>query len=428
MRTRVNGGGEFMREDVHDAVTRVDQDRLWGRLMRMAEIGAIPGNGVNRAAFSAEDIEARKVLVDWARARNFSVAADAIGNLFIRRAGIDPHAPPVMTGSHMGSQPRGGRFDGIYGVLAGLEALEAVEAAGLRTRRPIELVAWSNEEGGRFQPCTMGSAVYTGAKSVADFLDVTDNAGIALKDALADTLAATPSIGKRELNAPAAAYIETHIEQGPLLEQEGKTIGVVTGIQGLRWFNVEVFGESAHAGTTPVGTRKDALRDAIAAINALHELTRDETDTVRFTVGRMLVTPNSPNSVASHVLFSVDVRHPDLATVDRLGAAVEPTVRNAAKHCTVKVTPTLHDDPCTFDSQVIDCVERAARSLDLPYRHIASGASHDANYMSRVCPTGMIFVPCERGISHNEAENAKPGDLAAGARVLTAALIELANR
>jgi N-carbamoyl-L-amino-acid hydrolase len=417
-----------MREADQDAVNRVDQDRLWRRHMEMARIGAIPGNGVNRAAFSREDIAARKVLISWARARKFAVAMDAIGNLFIRRAGADPRAAPVMTGSHMDSQPRGGRFDGIYGVLAGLEALEAIEEAGLATRRPIELVAWSNEEGGRFPPCTMGSAVYTGAKPLHEFLEVKDNEGIALKYALAQTLAATPTAEKRELNAPAAAYIEAHIEQGPLLEQEGKVIGVVTGIQGLRWFNVEISGETAHAGTTPVASRKDALREAIAAINALHELTRDAADMVRFTVGRMLVTPNSPNSVPNHVLFSVDVRHPDPATIARLGDAVEPTVRKAAKRCSVKVTPTLHDDPCAFDPAVVDCVERAAQALGLAHRRMASGASHDAMYLARVCPTAMIFVPCERGISHNEAENARPEDLAAGARVLTAALLELADR
>ena len=417
-----------MREDVQDAISRVDQQRLWDRHMEMARIGAIPGNGVNRAAFSREDIAARKVLISWARARKFAVAMDAIGNLFIRRTGADLRAAPVMTGSHMDSQPRGGRFDGIYGVLAGLEALEAIEETGLATRRPIELVAWSNEEGGRFPPCTMGSAVYTGAKPLHEFLEVKDNEGIALKDALGETLAATPAAEKRELNAPAAAYIEAHIEQGPLLEQEGKIIGIVTGIQGLRWFNVEISGETAHAGTTPLGLRKDALREAIAAINALHELTRDASDMVRFTVGRMLVTPNSPNSVPSHVLFSVDVRHPDPATLARLGDAVEPTVRKAAKRCSVKVTPTLHDDPCAFDPAVVDCVERAAQALGLAHRRMASGASHDAMYLARVCPTGMIFVPCEKGISHNEAENARPDDLAAGARVLTAALLDLADR
>jgi len=417
-----------MREAHQDAVDRVDRERLWRRLMEMAEIGAIPGGGVNRAAFSQEDIAARKLLISWARARNFAVAMDAIGNLFIRRAGTDPRAAPVMTGSHMDSQPRGGRFDGIYGVLAGLEALEALEEAGLRTRHPVECVAWSNEEGGRFQPCTMGSAVYTGAKPLADLLEVRDNEGVALKDALARTLAATPAVGQRELKVPAAAYIETHIEQGPLLEQEGKTIGIVTGIQGLRWFNVEVLGETAHAGTSPIAARRDALREAIAAINALQELTHDASDTVRFTIGRMLVTPNSPNSVPSHVLFSVDVRHPDPATIARLGDAIGPTVRKAVKRCSVKVTPTLHDDPCAFDPAVVDCVERAAQALQLAHRRMPSGASHDAMYLARVCPTGMIFVPCERGISHNEAENARPEDLAAGARVLTAALLELASR
>lgn len=395
--------------------------------MEMAQIGAIPRNGVNRAAFSAEDIVARKLLISWGRARNFTVTMDAIGNLFIRRAGIDPHAAPVMTGSHMDSQPRGGRFDGIYGVLAGLEALEAIEEAGARTHHPIELVAWSNEEGGRFSPCTMGSAVYTGAKALKEFLEVQDDQGITLRDALAQTLAATPAVERRDPSVP-AAYIEAHIEQGPLLERESKTIGVVTGIQGLRWFNVEVFGETAHAGTTPLGLRKDALREAVAAINALHELTRDATDTVRFTIGRLLVQPNSPNSVPSHVMFSVDVRHPDPGTIERLGAAIEPTVRNAALRCSVKVTATLHDDPCAFDPAVVDCVERAAQALQLAHRRMPSGASHDAMYLARVCPTGMIFVPCERGVSHNEAENANPEHLAAGARVLTAALLDLADR
>lgn len=417
-----------MREAAQDAVARLDGERLWARHMEMAAIGALPGGGVNRAAFSKEDIAARKLLISWARERGFAVATDAVGNLFIRRAGTDPDAPPVMTGSHLDSQPRGGRFDGVYGVLAGLAALEAIDQAGIVTRLPLELVAWSNEEGSRFPPCTMGSAVYTGARALSEFLEVRDNEGTALREALAETLAASPGLEKRELRSPAAAYIEAHIEQGPLLEQEGKTIGVVTGIQGLRWFNVEVFGETAHAGTTPLKSRKDALREAIAIIDALHELTRDETDTVRFTVGRMLVSPNSPNSVPSHVLFSVDVRHPDPETIQRLGDAVESTARSAVLRCSVKVTPTLRDDPCAFDPAVVECVEQAARALDLPCRRMPSGASHDAMYMARVCPTGMIFVPCEKGISHNEAENARPEDLAAGARVLTAALIELASR
>lgn len=417
-----------MREAHQDAVARVNQQRLWQRHMEMAQIGAIPGNGVNRAALSAEDIVARKLFIGWAQARNFTIGVDDIGNLFVRREGLDPTLPPVMTGSHMDSQPRGGRFDGIYGVLAGFEALEAIDEAGVKTRRAIEVVAWTNEEGGRFPPCTMGSAVYTRARPLEDFLDVRDNEGIVLRDALATTLAATPQATRREFKSPAAAYVEAHIEQGPLLENAGKTIGVVTGIQGLRWFNIEVFGKTDHAGTTPLALRQDALRDAVAIINALHELTRDPADVLRFTVGRMLVTPNSTNSVASHVLFSVDMRHPDPATIDRLGKAVEPLALKAARQCKVKVTPTLHDDPCVFDPQIVGAVENAARELGLPSMRLASGASHDANYMARICPTGMIFVPCEKGVSHNEAENAKPEDLAAGAKVLAATLLELANR
>lgn len=417
-----------MREAHLEAVARIDEARLWARHMHMAKIGEIPGNGVNRAALSAEDIASRRVLIGWARSRGFGVGIDAIGNLFIRREGTDPQALPVMTGSHMDSQPRGGRFDGMYGVLAGLEALEAIDEAKLSTRHPIELVVWTNEEGSRFQPCTMGSAVYTGNRTLAEVLDVTDNAGVRLGDALAETIAATPGLEQRALGAPAAAYIEAHIEQGPLLENAGKTLGVVAGIQGLRWYNVEVFGKTDHAGTTPLALRKDAVRDAINIINALRELTRDPADVTRFTVGRMLVTPNSPNSVASHVLFSVDVRHPDPAVIDRLGKAVEPTARAALTQCTMTITPTLHDDPCVFDPGVVASVERAADALGVPNMRITSGASHDANYMSRVCPAGMIFVPCAGGVSHNEAEDATPADLAAGARVLTAALLDLADR
>jgi N-carbamoyl-L-amino-acid hydrolase len=353
---------------------------------------------------------------------------DAIGNLFVRRPGSDAHAPPVLSGSHMDTQPRGGRFDGIYGVLAALEALEAIDEAGVETRRAIEVVAWSNEEGGRFAPCTMGSAVYTGAKSLEEVACTVDNDGVLLKDALAETLAAMPDARKRALNSPAAAYVEAHIEQGPMLELANKTIGVVTGIQGLRWFNVEVFGETAHAGTTPLRIRKDAVRSSMSVIQALAERAKDPQDIVRFTVGRMLVTPNSTNSVASHVLFSVDLRHPDLATVQKLGESVDSIASATAAPCSVKVTPTLHDDPCTFDAGVIQAIENAAERLGLGHMRLSSGASHDAMYMSRVCPTAMIFVPCENGVSHNEAEYAKSDDLAAGARVLTAVLLDLASR
>jgi N-carbamoyl-L-amino-acid hydrolase len=237
--------------------------------MEMAKIGAIPGNGVNRQALTREDIAARKLLIAWAEGRGFSIGMDAIGNLFIRRQGRNPDAAPVLTGSHMDSQPSGGRFDGIYGVLAGLEALEALDQAGAITERPIEVVAWTNEEGGRFSPGAMGSMVFTESRRLEDCLGIADSQGILFGDALAEALAATPKAEKRALNFPVAAYVEAHIEQGPKLESEGLPIGVVTGIQGSRWFEVEVLGESAHAGTTPLKLRRDALQEALAAITAL---------------------------------------------------------------------------------------------------------------------------------------------------------------
>lgn len=410
-------------ERVADAVR---EDRLWGRLMDMAKIGAIPGNGVNRQALSKEDIAARRQLIGWARARGFGVEVDGIGNLFVRRPGRVPDASPILTGSHLDSQPSGGRFDGVYGVLAGFEALEALEDAEAITERPVVAVAWTNEEGGRFAPGAMGSMVFTGARALQDCLQVMDAEGVRFGDALAETLRATPEAESVAFNFPLAAYVEAHIEQGPRLEAEGVPIGVVTGIQGSRWFEVEVLGESAHAGTTPLRGRRDALQDAVAAIRRLNEIMHDETDTVRFTVGRFEVTPNSPNTVASRVMFTIDLRHPDGETLDRLGDAIGPACERAAQRCQVRVRETFRRWPCVFDARIQDTIAESARRLALPAIRMPSGAFHDAQFLNDVCPSGMIFVPCEKGISHNPAENAKPEDLAAGARVLALTLAKLA--
>ena len=404
----------------------VREDRLWGRLMDMAKIGAIPGNGVNRQALTKEDIAARRQLIGWACARGFGVEVDGIGNLFVRRPGRVPDAPPILTGSHLDSQPNGGRFDGVYGVLAGFEALEALEDADTITERPVVAVAWTNEEGGRFAPGAMGSMVFTGARALEDCLDVTDTERVRFGDALAETLGAMPEAEAIAFNFPIAAYVEAHIEQGPRLEAEGVSVGVVTGIQGSRWFEVEVLGESAHAGAAPLRGRRDAVQDAISAIQSLNEIMRDETDTVRFTVGRFEVAPNSPNTVASRVLFTVDLRHPDGKTLDRLGDAVQPACEGAARCCRVRVRETFRRRPCIFDTRVRDTIAESARRLGLSAIRMPSGAFHDAQFLNDVCPSGMIFVPCEKGISHNPAENAKPEDLAAGARVLAFTLAKLA--
>lgn len=405
----------------------VREDRLWQRHVDLAKIGATPKGGVNRQALTPEDGKGRALVTSWAKARGFTTAVDAIGNLFFRRAGSDPDASPVVCGSHIDTQPTGGRFDGTYGVLAGLEALEAAADLSLVTKRPLEFVAWMNEEGSRFQPATMGSSVYSGANTLDAMLAVADGDGVTVGEALPATIAATPGAAPRELGAPMAAYLEAHIEQGPRLENERKTVGIVTGIQGCRWFTIEVLGDEAHAGTTPLAARKDALRRALDMIAAIQDIMADDTDTVRFTVGRMEVFPNSPNTVPSRVLFTIDFRHPDLAVLTDLGDRIAAICEAKAGGQPVTVRETYKVPPTTFDARIVGHVREATRRLDLPMMDIVSGALHDAKYMNDICPSAMIFVPCEKGISHNEIENATPEDLAAGARVLAEVLIALAN-
>lgn len=406
----------------------VNEQRLWERHLTMGAIGATPKGGVNRQAFSPEDGRARQLLVAWAHDLGFEVSIDAIGNLFVRRPGLAPQAPPVLTGSHLDSQPTGGKFDGAYGVLAGIEALQAIQEAGIATKHPLEVVAWSNEEGSRFQPGCMGSVVFIGKQQLDELLLSTDKDGITVREALRATLAHTPEIRHRALGFTVAAYIEAHIEQGPLLEAAGTPIGVVTGIQGMQRYTVEVLGEEAHAGTAPLKTRKDALKAAVAMVGALEELMADDTDTVRFTVGRFEVQPGSPNTVPSRVFFTIDFRHPHQDTIDRLTSQIEPVCRSHTRGCAVRVTCISNVSPTLFGPDMIDVVRQHARNLGLKQMEVFSGAGHDAMHMAAVCPTGMIFVPCERGVSHNESENARPADLAAGTRVLAACLVDLANR
>ena len=409
-------------------VEAVREDRLWQRHMDIAAIGATGRGGVNRQALTPEDGQARRLMLEWASELGFTASVDAIGNLFIRRAGAQPTSDPVVAGSHLDSQPTGGNFDGVFGVLAALEVLEAANDAGVVTGRPMELVVWTNEEGARFQPATMGSAVHAGALQLETVLASSDSDGVTVEQALAGTLEAAPVPVRRDFRSPMAAYVEAHIEQGPVLESTGNTIGVVTGIQGLRWFQVEVGGEEAHAGTTPRSNRRDALAAAVAMVTKLQALMFDESDTVRFTVGRFEVAPNSPNTIPGRVVFTIDFRHPDQDILTRLGDRVEPVCRAEAQGCDVKVVETMNAPPTEFDPAIRDLIRSAARRQALRHMDMTSGATHDAKFMAGLCPSGMIFVPCEAGVSHNEAENASAADLAAGARVLAEVAIRLANR
>jgi beta-ureidopropionase / N-carbamoyl-L-amino-acid hydrolase len=409
------------------AAAAVDGDRLWRRHLELAQIGATARGGVNRQALSAEDAKARAMVLAWTRRRGFPAAVDAIGNLFIRRPGKDEAAAPIVTGSHLDTQPTGGKFDGIYGVLAGLEALEAMSDFGLVTKRPVDLVVWTNEEGSRFPPTTMGSAVFAGALPLDRALATRDAVGVSVGDALAGMLAAAPVEDRRPLGFPMAAYVEAHIEQGPILEAAQKVIGSVTAIQGLRWFSIEVRGQAAHAGTTPRGRRRDAFSAAVAMIAALERLMLDDSDTVRFTVGRVEVSPNSPNTVPARAFFTIDFRHPDALILARLGDQIESVCRANAKGCEVSVTETIRSEPASFSPTIVSSIATAAHRLSLAHMNIVSGATHDAKFMAGRCPTGMIFIPCRDGVSHCEEEEARPEHLTAGARVLAEILVELAN-
>jgi N-carbamoyl-L-amino-acid hydrolase len=405
----------------------VDEARLWARHVEMARFGGTPLGGVNRQALTAEEIDARRCLIGWARDIGFTVSMDGMGNLFIRKAGIDDSLPPVLTGSHIDTQPSGGRFDGIYGILAGLEALQAIDAAGIATLRPIEVVTWMNEEGSRFSPGCMGSLGFVDPTRTPELQAIRDLSGTTVAQALEGLRGAFKNVPSRPLGFVPAAFVETHIEQGPRLESARKTIGVVTGIQGTRRFHVEVHGENAHAGTTPRRRRKDALLAAAHIVGGLERLMRDPADVVRFTIGRFIVSPGAPSVVPGHVMFTIDFRHPDDAVLQARGDEVEAVCRKYAGKCDVTVKQISRTKPVEFVGRVAEAIEQATQRLRLPHMRMPSGAGHDAQNLVKICPTGMIFVPCERGISHNEAENANPSDLAAGARVLAETLVDLAS-
>jgi N-carbamoyl-L-amino-acid hydrolase len=407
--------------------SRVSEARLWERHTRMARHGATPAGGVNRQALSEEEFAGWREMIAWARTLGLTAATDEIGNLFLRLEGSDASAAPVMTGSHLDSQPTGGKFDGVYGVLAALEAVQAIVESGERLRHPIEIVAWMNEEGSRFAPGMMGSAAFAGASKTTDFLPIKDAKGVSVADGLAAARAAFPDLPLLPLQRPVAAYVEAHIEQGPILERERRTIGVVTGIQGKRTFRVRVKGEEAHAGTSLRRERKDALLAAVNMIHALAAAMHDPEDVVKFTVGRLDIVPNAPSVVAGGATFSIDLRHPDSAVLTALGDRIPGICSKNAGPCNVEVTELTTAMSLDFPERIRDLIRNAAARLSLPAMDIYSAAGHDSRYMHYICPSGMIFVPCKDGISHNEAESATPGDLAAGARVLAEVIVELAG-
>jgi N-carbamoyl-L-amino-acid hydrolase len=403
---------------------RIDGDRLWNSLMEMAKIGATDKGGVCRLALTDVDKAARDLFVEWCEEAGCEVTIDRMGNIFGRRAGKSATSAPVMTGSHIDSQPTGGKFDGIYGVLSGLEVIRALNDAGAETESPIEVSAWTNEEGSRFAPAMVSSGVFAGVFDLEYGLSRPDLDG----KTMGEELTRIGYAGAAPVGKPVKAFFEAHIEQGPILEAEGKTIGVVTDAQGQRWYECTFTGQEAHAGPTPMHTRRDAMVGAARVIQAVNEIGLAHAPLACATVGLVQVFPNSRNTIPGRVFFCVDLRHPDDATLSRMDAALRAAIHEIAE--TTKLETQLdqiwYSPPVHFDPECVTAVRRAAELHGFSHRDIVSGAGHDACYISRAAPTSMIFIPCENGISHNEIESATPEHCAAGCQVLLTAMLERA--
>ena len=394
--------------------------RLLRRLDAFAALGATRAGGVNRQALSIEDRQARALLAELAIGRGFRVYQDPVANLFIRRDGTHDDMPPFMIGSHLDSQPTGGRFDGALGTLAAFEVLETLQDHAIATDGPVEVVAWTNEEGSRFTPGVMGSMAFSLGHMPDVWKDIRDAEGTKLQDAIAETLAALPAAELRALGMPVAGYLELHIEQAPTLEREGIPIGIVTGVQGTRWLEIRVTGQAAHAGTTPLDHRRDPVVAATSALNALYASIMPDDPEARFTVGRLSVEPDSINAIPGLLRLTIDLRHPDAKRLSEIEALIIALFQSSsdANGCTLDTRRTFDVAPMIFAENIIRESERAARRLGLPFRHMISGAFHDALYISRIAPTAMIFVPCRDGLSHNEDEYVEPEHSISGARML----------
>ncbi len=405
-------------------VLAVDSERLWQSLMELARIGATPKGGVRRITMTEADRQGRDCFADWCREAGLSIQIDGIGNVFARRGGADSTLAPIAMGSHLDSQPSGGKFDGAYGVMAGLEVVRSLNDANIRTKAPLEIIAWTNEEGSRFVPTMMGSGVYAGAYKLDYALAQVDADGVSV----ADALTAIGYAGDSPPH-PLGAYFEAHIEQGPVLEDTGTTIGVVQGALGQRWFDIVITGQDAHAGPTPMETRRDALLAASRLVLEVNRIAIASPDYARGTVGFLQAKPNSRNVVPGEVRMSVDLRNAKDTTLGMMAGRLSEAIASVKRECHVDIecTEVVYFPPSEFDQGLVESVRRAARGHRYSHRDIVSGAAHDAVYMSRITPTAMVFVPCEGGISHNEAESARVEDLAAGCNVLASAVLERAG-
>ncbi|MEG0919979.1 MAG: Zn-dependent hydrolase [Comamonas sp.] len=408
------------------AQLRINGARLWDSLMELAQIGATPKGGVCRLTLTDLDKQGRDLVTGWAREAGMTVTIDKIGNGFMRRPGRNNSLPPIMTGSHIDTQPTGGKFDGNYGVLAGIEVVRTLNDHDIETEAPIEVAFWTNEEGSRFVPVMMGSGVFAKAFTLEHAYAATDVDGKTVKG----ELERIGYVGEQEPgDHPMGAYFETHIEQGPVLEDNDKTIGVVTGVLGIRWYDCVVTGMEAHAGPTPMALRKDALQVAAQLMQEVVACAHRHPPHGRGTVGMVHVHPNSRNVIPGQVKFSIDLRNASDAECEAMDQDIRAVADKISKATglPIKIDLVSNYSAQPFNADCIEAVRRGAEQLGYSHMPVVSGAGHDAVYMARLAPAGMIFIPCKDGISHNEIEDAMPEHITAGCNVLLHAMLERAK-
>ena len=411
-----------------DSALRIDAARFWSTIMRSGEIGPGKAGGLRRLALSDADKAMRDLFVTWCLEVGCSVAVDRVGNIFARRPGSDDHLPPVLIGSHLDTQVAGGKYDGIVGVLAGLEVLRTLDERRVRTKRPRELVCWTNEEGARFTPPMVASGAFAGVFDVDWVLGLRDDDGKIFGPELERIgYAGKKDVGGRDIDA----YFELHIEQGPILEREAVPVGIVVGGYAVRGMHVDVRGETAHAGPTPMDRRRNALIGAAMLAVAVNDVGwKYHATEGKATVPRLVAWPNKAGILSEYAQITCDVRHADPAVADRMWAEIKAAIPDCATRANVdmEIAGEWRFGSERFDPGCIRLIREAAAELEVPHRDILSQAGHDAYYMSRIAPTAMIFTPCRDGISHNEAEHAEMDYTVPGVNVLLHAVLARANR
>ncbi|WP_192180801.1 Zn-dependent hydrolase [Mesorhizobium amorphae] len=404
---------------------RVNSDRLWDSIMEMAKIGPGIAGGNNRQTVTDEDGEGRHLFKRWCEAAGLEMGLDEMGTMFARREGTDPSLPPVYVGSHLDTQPTGGKYDGVLGVLGGLEVVRSLNDLGIKTRHPIVVTNWTNEEGARFAPAMMASGVFAGVLDQADVYEHVDKDGKKFGEELERIgWKGSEKVGARQIHA----FFELHIEQGPILEDEGIDIGVVTHGQGLKWLQVTLTGKEAHTGSTPMPKRRNAGLGMARVIELVHEVAMDYQPDAVGAVGHMQVYPNSRNIIAGRTVFTIDIRSPEKEVLDTMDARIREGIDTICDALDIKyqIEQVGHFDPVTFDKNCVKAIRDAADRLGYTHRNIVSGAGHDACWINRVAPTAMVMCPCVDGLSHNEAEEISKEWAAAGADVLFHAVVETA--